>query len=51
MNRPFCNICNYEHKVRPKSFCKALHSKQGLDSLDHDEFLTDWFEIYKNGDR
>ena len=34
-----CDVCNYKHKVRPRSFCLALHSKKGLKSIDRRQFL------------
>ena len=42
-----CDICGYRHKLRSREFCRALHSKEGLDSLDNNKFLAETMELVK----
>ena len=41
-----CDICGYSHKLRSREFCRALHSPEGLDSLDKNKFLSESMEIH-----
>ncbi len=43
--RNFCQICKYTHKERPESFCHALNDPNGLESLDHNEFMSELMEM------
>jgi hypothetical protein len=43
-----CEICGYSHKVRSPEFCRALHSKEGLDSIDKELFLSQSQELKNN---
>ena len=42
----YCKICQYDHKIRPKEFCRALHAKGGLNkNLDINQFLKEFMEL------
>ena len=42
----YCDICLYDHKIRPKEFCRALHAKGGLNkNLDINQFLNEFMEL------
>lgn len=42
-----CEICGYAHKVRSPEFCRALHSQEGLKSLNKSLFLQQSMELTK----
>jgi len=42
----YCEICQREHKIRPKEFCRALNAHGGLNkNLDINSFMNEFMEL------
>jgi hypothetical protein len=42
----YCEICQYDHKIRPKEFCRALNAPGGLNkNLDINQFMNEFMEL------